>query len=139
MTYTAEADFQIVTGAPEALSLAFGAVDASGTGFEELEFQVDLNGVMTTYDFTTLGSAESFFSGGPPAVGDVGAGTQTIDIVFDFTAAGDPPYFGVAFNAVGTPSVGTIPEASTWTMMLAGFAALGFAAFRKRRTSSAIV
>jgi hypothetical protein len=28
-------------------------------------------------------------------------------------------------------SVGTIPEASTWAMMLAGFAGLSFAAFRR--------
>jgi PEP-CTERM motif len=29
----------------------------------------------------------------------------------------------------------TVPEASTWAMMLAGFAGLGFAGYRKARSS----
>jgi hypothetical protein len=39
---------------------------------------------------------------------------------------------------VGTPPTG-VPEPSTWAMMLVGFAGLGFAAFRTRKSERAIV
>ena len=35
-------------------------------------------------------------------------------------------------------SIGSVPEASTWAMMLIGFAGLGFASYRARRTASSI-
>jgi hypothetical protein len=37
-----------------------------------------------------------------------------------------------------TLSTAAIPEASTWAMMVIGFAGLGFAAYRGRKTLSAI-
>jgi hypothetical protein len=37
-----------------------------------------------------------------------------------------------------TISVSQVPEASTWAMMLAGFAGLGYVAFSRRRTAQAV-
>jgi hypothetical protein len=44
----------------------------------------------------------------------------------------------VSASTAGGGTGGTIPEPSTWVMMLAGFAALGYAGYRKSRTSAAI-
>jgi hypothetical protein len=35
-------------------------------------------------------------------------------------------------------SAGTVPEPSTWAMMLLGFAGLGFTAYRKARRAASI-
>jgi hypothetical protein len=43
----------------------------------------------------------------------------------------------LAYAQAGLPSPGGIPEASTWAMMLLGFAGLGFVGYRKARTSAA--
>jgi hypothetical protein len=52
-------------------------------------------------------------------------------------AVGDPPtitQFNAAFSLSGSP----VPEASTWAMMLLGFAGLGFAAYRKSRSAISV-
>ncbi len=126
LTYTAEADFSFTTSTAEALVLDFGSTSASGIGFDSLTFEVTVNGTPRTYPFPTLEAAESFFSGGPLDLGLVGAGNQTVDLMFSLTASGDPPGFGVFADLGGTPVAA--PEPSTWAMMLAGFAGLGFAA-----------
>ena len=46
-------------------------------------------------------------------------------------ASGGPP-----FSLLDNVSLTAVPEASTWTMMLAGFAGLGYAGFRSRRRSA---
>jgi hypothetical protein len=38
----------------------------------------------------------------------------------------------------GTPSVGAIPEPSTWAMMILGFAGVGFMTYRRRNQSAAL-
>jgi hypothetical protein len=50
-----------------------------------------------------------------------------------FNGRNDPSY-NTLDDVVVTASV---PEASTWAMMLVGFAGLGFAGFRARRTAIA--
>lgn len=69
---------------------------------------------------------------------------ETVDIPGSFTTVAGA--YQVAYiEANGSPSdldlsVAGVPEASTWAMMLAGFGALGFAAFRRtRRARIAIV
>ena len=43
------------------------------------------------------------------------------------------------FDALYTVTVGPdVPEASTWGMMLLGFAGLGFVGYRKTRTDNAL-
>jgi hypothetical protein len=46
-------------------------------------------------------------------------------------ASGGPP-----FSLLDNVSLTSVPEESTWTMMLAGFAGLGYAGFRSRRRSA---
>jgi hypothetical protein len=60
------------------------------------------------------------------------------DAVFTGTSSGG------GFSALGGRSVvfdvslSTVPEASTWAMMLVGFAGLGFAGFRASRKAASI-
>jgi hypothetical protein len=48
------------------------------------------------------------------------------------TSGGDLVFTDESFGAVSFQATGGVPEASTWAMMLAGFAGLGFLAYRKR-------
>jgi hypothetical protein len=50
------------------------------------------------------------------------------------SASGAPP-----FSLLDGVSLTGVPEPSTWAMMLLGFAGLGFAAYRSRRTAISIV
>ena len=61
----------------------------------------------------------------------IGSGSDTIL----FNARNDPSYLGLDNVSV----VATAPEASTWAMMMVGFAGLAFAGYRARRTAAAIV
>jgi hypothetical protein len=49
----------------------------------------------------------------------------------------DPGYYDTGIQLSSTP-VSSIPEASTWALMLVGFAGLGFAGFRTSRKAAAI-
>lgn len=75
-----------------------------------------------------------------PTTGDVFLGLVTADHSATisgllFSLVGDEPYgfdvdniqFGVGSQVVAP----TVPEPSTWAMMLAGFVGLGFAAYRR--------
>ena len=73
---------------------------------------IDNNGVFTSFD--PPGSASTTING----INDKG------DIVGFYTTAND-----TVVGFVGTP----VPEPSTWAMMLAGFAGLGFLGYRKVR------
>jgi hypothetical protein len=65
----------------------------------------------------------------------------------DFVGIKDP---GIAFAVLSGPSsdyifvdnvtgVSTIPEASTWAMLMLGFAALGFAGYRRAKTAPTVL
>jgi hypothetical protein len=51
----------------------------------------------------------------------------------DFTAVKFSDRDANSFEFVPLAAVGAVPEASTWVMMIAGFAGVGFMAYRKRR------
>jgi hypothetical protein len=53
----------------------------------------------------------------------------------DIVGGSPEPTFNMAFSVTG---VGTVPESSTWAMMLLGFAGIGFMAYRKRKSGSAV-
>ncbi len=57
----------------------------------------------------------------------VGTGSDTLL----FTSANDP-----GFTYVDNISVSAVPEPSTWALMLAGFAGLGFAGYRRTKSAS---
>ena len=125
LTYSAEADFNFTTGAPEEFYLTLLDNNASGNGFDKLKFQVTVDGTIEVLDtFTSLSVAESFFSGNPLDLGAWSAANQTVDISYWLTASEPGAGFGFTYNVA-------VPEASTWAMMWLGFAGLGFAGYRR--------
>ena len=64
--------------------------------------------------------------------------TQTSETL-SFLAVGTPAANLPPFALLDGVSLTAVPEPSTWAMMLVGFAGLGYAAYRRRRTPVAIV
>ena len=137
LDYRAQASFEFSTTAPEDFAVSFSSVNADvGSGVASLVFKYDVNGVWTELDFSTLGDAAKYFVDNQTLdLGHVGAGEQLIAFTFDMTANGDPPGFSMAFDALATPTTSSVPEPSTWAMMLAGFVGLGFASARSARAA----
>ena len=63
------------------------------------------------------------------------SGGPITTLQFTLTAASNAPND----FAIGTVALSSVPEPSTWAMMMLGFAGLGFAAFRTRKTAVAAV
>ena len=99
LTYEADADFAFSTTTAEALSIDLGSSTASGAGFDNLEFEIIVDG-QTIFDrnFTEFLEAEAFFDGSTLALGIFAAGDQTVDLSYLLTAAGDPPGFSVIYG-----------------------------------------
>ncbi len=60
------------------------------------------------------------------------AGPQTVDLRYWLTVSEVGGGFGFTYNT-------SVPEPSTWAMMLLGFAGLGFAGYRRARAGHATV
>jgi hypothetical protein len=87
-----------------------------------------------TFDNTTV--AGSLVSGPSPYTSytfDLGPGTGLDTLVFN--GRNNPSYNTLDYVSVTS----NVPEPSTWAMMLVGFAGLGFAGFRARRTEIAAI
>ncbi len=132
--YTATSTIDFAYGG----DLVLGLIDdqesgfTNGAGFESIEFTIAANGAtILDKSFTSLADAASFFQ---DQVIDLGASYgPLIDLTFGYTlTANGPGGYGVDF-AVG----GAVPEPSTWAMMAAGFAWLGFIGYRARRARRA--
>ena len=69
--------------------------------------------------------------------GGTGLGDRTILYLFDFGAGADSVDLGIQgfSDAVQVPA--PVPEPATWTMMLLGFGAAGYAIRRRRKTALA--
>jgi hypothetical protein len=113
--------------AQTSLSIYWGSIDAVG---------VDgiLNQVSITVDGYTLTGSDLV------ALGAVGNGSQGSPANNEWvTITGLDPFTTVDFHAAGNNafefSLGSVPEPSTWAMMGLGFAALGYAAFRRNAKS----
>ncbi len=134
LEYETQAYFTFTTSSPETLWLTLLSNTSTGAGFDTLNF--DINSSVGNYDytFTTLSSAETFFSSNPLDLGNALAGSQYV-YLYEYLTASDPPNLpGFSFDyALGTTPYVTsgVPEPSTWAMMLLGFSGLGFAAFRR--------
>ena len=115
-----------VSGTPS-LTDAFAAFagTVSGTGTQSLN-EVLSNG--TTLSLNSAGSTTATFS----PVGSL----SVIKDQNDFAGAAGSATSSVLQNAFSVTSV--VPEPSTWAMMLLGFAGLGYAGFRSRKTSVSI-
>jgi hypothetical protein len=102
--------------------------NASGTGFDELTFEVTVDGSVAVLDrFTSLGSADAFFTNNKLYLGAFDAGNQTVDLLYSLTASEVGAGFGFTYFASG------VPEPSTWAMTLLGFAGLGYMGYRRAR------
>src|SRR3984957_16404441 len=132
-TYSASSTFDFGYGG----DLMLGLIDdqhagfAGGLGFQSLEFTILDKGVeIFDLTFNNLAVAESFFD---DSVINLGSNLgPDIDLTFAYNLVADGSGgFGFDF-AVG----GAVPEPSTWAMMLAGFAGLGYAGYRRARQAT---
>ncbi len=129
LTYSAEADFSPTRTWDLYLTLLNN--NASGEGFDTLKFQVTVDGTIEALDtFTSLSVAEAFFSGNTLYLGAWGAATVDVEVSYWLTASEPGAGFGFTYNNV------SVPEPSSWAMMLLGFAGLGFAGYRRARAGS---
>jgi hypothetical protein len=55
-----------------------------------------------------------------------------------YTYKNNTAKLGLATNSLLTATAESVPEASTWAMLLLGFAGLGFASYRARRAAASI-
>jgi hypothetical protein len=137
ITYDATADFTFLTNTTEDIFLnltsGLGSLPA-GDSFS-LVFSYDINGegVVNSPTFTSLAAADAYFNGMAIDLGSFGAGTQSLDLTYAFTAMGDPPSYEITYDIAGTSVTPTVPEPSTWAMMLIGFGGLGYMSWRRVR------
>jgi len=105
---------------PEAvtsLSFSYGTFDGSGVSF-----------LLSNGYTTTLGSTGSGY-----VVPDFFGITDTVPFTTVLLTTSSTEVLNLNNVAYGS----TIPEASTWVMMVAGFAALGFASYRRKASAFA--
>jgi hypothetical protein len=134
-TYSASSTFDFAYRGDLLLGLIDGQQTgfAGGSGFQSLEFTIIANGVeILDSTFRRLAVAERFFH---DAVLDLGSYSGAVDLTFGYTLVADGAG-GFGFDlAVG----GAVPEPSTWTMMLIGFAGLSYAGYRRRALRSSLL
>jgi PEP-CTERM motif len=127
LTYATTADIRFAAAAPEELFLTLLDNNASGVGFDELKFEVTVNGTVAVLDtFTSLRVPEAFFDDNILDLGPLSAGGEDVDISALLTASVPGAGFGFDYALTDNP---TVPEPSTWAMMLVGFARLGLAGY----------
>lgn len=125
LTYTAEADFTFAPTAPERFFLTLLDNNSAAAGFDSLTFEVTLNGAPVVSESTNnLAAAEAFFTDNTFDLGSLVAGPQTFEFTYTLVASPVGDGFGFTYDT-------TIPEASTWAMMLMGLVGLGYAALRR--------
>ena len=151
LEYSATAVFGFRPSASGALDLNLLSDNFSGIGFDSLELQVTLlNGTTQTDKFPSLtGSdgAEAFFAKDALPLGNLRAGVQlSVSLSYDLTfnagtQANVGDGFGFTYDLADPRLSGSVPEPSTWVMMLIGFASVAFVGSRasqgRRRLSIA--
>jgi PEP-CTERM motif len=129
-TYDATMDFTFLTTTTGNVYLNLTSGAPSGDSFQSLVFTYSVDGSTSVVEmFTTVAAADAYFDGNAINLGDLTAGTQTLDLSYAFTAMGDAPGYVVTSSA-------PVPEPSTWTMLLLGYAGLGYAGWRRTRKPS---
>jgi hypothetical protein len=142
LQYQTYAYFNFTLSGPETiwLTLLSNMASNDGTGFDSLTFNITSSVEDYSYTFNSLSSAETFFTSNPLDLGNTLGGSEYV-YLYEYLTLSDPPSFpGFSLDyALGTtPYVPSgVPEASTWAMMLTGFAGLGFAAFRRGQRAKA--
>ena len=153
--YEATAVFDFRTSKSQTLHLTLPSDKFVGTGFDvTLEVFTNATSSIPTFSQTFsslngLGAAELFFASHPLLLG-VGSLSIELEYLLNYTT-GTPYYPGYGFDftydfassAVAAAPIATafafpvsqsstVPEPSTWAMMLVGFAGLAFAGYRAR-------
>jgi hypothetical protein len=117
-----------------------------GGGSNTTQAVVYLNPFGATLSNPTSNGTAIGFAGGKEIVtfGDVLPVVSGINtLIFNYTSL--PPPGNAGFQGIGDEGWGiegvtiSVPETSTWAMMLVGFAGLGFAGYRKSRKAVSIV
>jgi hypothetical protein len=127
---------QVVFGAAKtSISIYWGSIDADEPGTSSAG---NINSFAITVDGYTLTGADLV------ALGAKGDGSQTDPLSNQWvTISGLDPFTTATFsstkNAFEFSLAGGVPEPSTWAMMGLGFAALGYAAFRRNSKSQAAI
>jgi hypothetical protein len=142
ITYDATAVFNFKTSAGNALDLTILADNSSanpaGLGFDSGLLWVDVSGDVQSFPLASLSAAETFFAPEHSLqLGKLVEGPQSIEVQYSLTfnpgtsaAPGDG--FGFTYELVDPPRSATVPEPSTWAMMLTGLAGLGLVGLRSR-------
>ena len=108
------------------LTSGIGSLPAGDTFSLVFSYDINGDGVVNSPTFTSLAAADAYFNGMAIDLGNFDAGTQSLDLTYAFTAMGDPPSYEVTYDIAGTSVAPTVPEPSTWAMMLIGFGGLGY-------------
>lgn len=106
---------------------------STGTGFG--------NDILSTGFFSSTDSSLLASLFGTLSSGSVSFGLSDVDPFdnfFDFTQGIDGGLINVGTGPVVTPPIGSVPEASTWAMMILGLVAAGSAMRRSRKPPSRV-
>jgi hypothetical protein len=118
----------IVFDDPAATSFNLHIVFSAPTGANDQTFSADLTGLI----LFGLGFVKIDF-GAPKTVNfDGGSFDLTVNDIYLFSLDPRDPVVGSVTNITTA-----VPEPSTWALMLIGFGGLGYAAYRRRRNSTA--
>jgi len=145
LQYTATAVLDFTTSKSESLDLKLlsdsFADSSTGIAFDSLDLEVAVDGgTPHTYPFSSLAGssgAEKFFDGDTIDLGVIAKGSQSVEIEYFLgynsgTSAAVGDGFGFTYDLVDPRPSASVPEPSTWAMMLIGFAGLAFAGYRVR-------
>jgi hypothetical protein len=145
ITYDATAVFDFTTSPKEAAldlsGFSSNSVPSIGLGFDNLQLWVDVDNDGNPYSFSTnsLSAAETFFAPGHSlSLGTIATGKHSIDIEYSLTynsgtSAGSGDGFGFTYALGDPPPTATVPEPSTWAMVLVGFVGLAWVGYRARQ------
>src|ERR1700722_1561871 len=89
--------------------------------------------LIDSFTDTSTAIVDSFSHDGSGAVTDSGPFSMTEEAVFTLT-----PFGQLVNRGQSEVKIGLVPEPSTWAMMLIGFVGLGYAGFRKARSTRSI-
>jgi hypothetical protein len=117
---------------------------ASGGTFNNLEFNV-FGGTATSVNFSVLDNQgdttnlTGFLDNGSGMFGVVGIHNQTIASITISSINGDLGFLDLRQIRLDETTVsGAVPEASTWAMLILGFAGIGFMGYRRKSFGTAL-